>query len=449
MQHSIKLINNGKEEQIFFNSRNDLKKDFNKSKLLAHYGIKNSIRCLCDEMKELYLYIKLNGTIAVYPKSEEHNEDCVFFSKRKEFIDEETGEYKTTIFKELKSIYKAKGSNENSEEKCQRLTFYDFCREAISSGALEAFKYDYNKFNKIYNISFNQFCFSYYNVLNSLKLKGKETVISFFKNNEEYKFEYGILNDDLMVLISSGNDEDIKIINLDEIKYNYKDKKWNTVNKQAKITHRRLRLSKKLVQIWNNLIEPPFFYTAVYHNDVIIRFHLMPIFLNERNIVFVESNYERNYAKKLIEEKKVFIKPISNDEVYKIDPKVINQKCTFVPEIIYHPDFLEFTENKMIITEVSGFTNKDYKKHLDKKMRYYLKYIENKEFLFDYKCINGNTLEELEYEFMWNGEEIVEKGKYQGKKWSQIYDDTLNWYVENKEGYFKECALKEIDRRKN
>lgn len=449
-QHRILLIKDEKQESLYFKFRSDLKKEENKKKLLTHYKVKNSIRCMCDQKKELYLYVKENGVVAVYPKSEEHKENCPFYSKREEFIDDETGEYKSNIFKEVISHSKLKGK-ESGEEKCQRLTYYDFCREAIAIGALDAFRHDYERYNKIYNITFNQFCFSYSNGLKNLKLKGNEDVYTFFKNNKEYKFEYGILNNDLLTLISeNAKDEDIKSINIDEIKYDYTNKKWVTQNKNAKISHRRLRLSKKLVQIWNNLIEPPFFYTAVYHDDIIIRFHLMPIFLNEKNIVFVESNFERNYAKKLIEEKIVFIKPISNDEVYKIEPKIINTRCEYIPEIKFHPDFLEFSNNKMIITEVSGFTDKDYVNHLEKKMRYYLKYIENKEFLFEYKCIDGKSLEAIDYKFdpdYWDGEELVQKGSFQGKKWSEIYEETLNWYNENTNGYFKDCAVKELKRR--
>ena len=104
----------------------------------------------------------------------------------------------------------------------------------------------------------------------------------------------------------------------------------------------------------------------------------------------------------------------------------------------------------MIITEVSGFTDKGYVNHLEKKMRYYLKYIENKEFLFEYKCIDGKSLEVIDYKFdpdYWDGEELVQKGSFQGKKWSEIYEETLNWYNENTNGYFKDCAVKELKRR--
>jgi hypothetical protein len=450
MQHTIRLTNkNDTQEDIKFITRTDLKKDFYKEKLLHFYKKKNSIRCLCDERKELYLYVKENGVVAIYPKSEEHKDDCVFYSKRKEFIDNETGEYKSSIFKDVESKVQVKSKNESDKEKCQRLTYYDFCRDAIASAALEAFNYDYGKYNKVYNISFQQFCFSYLNVLNKTKLYGKDMVLEFFKKNKDYCLEYGILTDDIKD-INVDNDENLTNLSLNKIYYDKTDKRWKTYTKEASTTCKRLRLSKQLIQIWNNFIEPPYFYTAVYYKDIIIRFHLMPIFINDKNIVFVESNFERNYAKKLIDENTVFIKPISNDEVYKIDPKIINSKCKYIPEIKFHPDFLEFSNNKMIITEVSGFVDKDYKNHLEKKMRYYLKYIKNCEFLYDYKCIDGNSLEIVDYKFnsnYWDGEGLVEKGLFQGKKWNQIYNDTLNWYVKNTDGYFKECAIKELKRR--
>lgn len=450
--HTIryKEKNTGIFKEITFKTRSDLKKEDNQKKLLPLYKEQHAIRCMCDESKELYLYVKEKGVVAIYPKSEEHNDSCPFFSDRKYFIDEESAEYKTSIFKELDSKYISKSKNENGKEKSQRLTYYDFCRDMIANASLVAFLYDYDKYNRINNITFNQFCFSYFKELDNIKFAGgKVSVKSFFKNNNEYKFEYGILRNDINA-IDVTNDSDIYNLELNYIYYNSQSKKWDTRNKYAQISGKRLRLSKQLVQIWNNYIEPPYFYTAVYHNNVIVRFHIMPIYLNDKRIVFVESNYERNYASKLLEEGTVFIKPISNDEVSKIKPEFVNNNCKFIPNIKFHPDFLEFVDNKMIITEVSGFTNNNYVKHLDRKMRYYNEYIKKKEIFFSYKCVDGKTLETIDYKFdpnYWDGEEVVNSGKFSGIKWKDIYEDTLKWYIENNNGYFKESAVKELKRR--
>ena len=100
-QHRILLLKDEKQESLYFKFRSDLKREENKKKLLTHYKVKNSIRCMCDQKKELYLYVKENGVVAVYPKSDEHKENCPFYSKREEFIDDETGEYKSNILKKL------------------------------------------------------------------------------------------------------------------------------------------------------------------------------------------------------------------------------------------------------------------------------------------------------------------------------------------------------------
>lgn len=450
--HTIKYKdkNSGIFKDITFKTRSDLKKEDNQKKLKPLFKEQHAIRCLCDTTKELYLYVKESGIVAIYPKSQEHKQSCPFYSERKDFIDEDSAEYKTSIFKEINSTYIAKKTNADAKENCQRLTYYDFCRDIIANASLEAFMYDYGRFNRIYNITFNQFCFSYLKELDNIKFAGgKLSVKGFFQKYTEYRFEYGILRNDINA-INVTNDNDIYTLELSKIFYNSQVKKWDTYNKNEQISGKRLRLSKQLVQIWDNYIEPPYFYTAVYYNNVITRFHIMPIYLDDRRIVFVESNYERNYAQKLIEENIVFIKPISNDEVSKIKPEIVNSKCKFIPPIKFHPDFLEFYDNKMIITEVSGFTNSNYINHLDKKMRYYNAYIKNKEEYFDYKCVDGRTLQTIDYKFdpnYWDGEEVVIGGIYSGKKWKEIYKDTLNWYIENKTGYFKDNAIKELNRR--
>lgn len=69
---------------------------------------------------------------------------------------------------------------------------------------------------------------------------------------------------------------------------------------------------------------------------------------------------------------------------------------------------------------------------------------------FSYKCVDGKTLETIDYKFepnYWDGEEVVNSGKFLGIKWKDIYEDTLKWYIENNNGYFKESAVKELKRR--
>lgn len=443
-----------KNDNLFYeysiSSKSDLYTGRLKEILQEQFEIKNSIRCMCDMQKELYLYVTQKGFVKKYPKSQEHDLECIFSSERKEFIDEETGIHKASIFDEALSSNSTSSSN-SKQEKAKRLTYYDFCRTAISIATTEAFNYtnDDKTNESIENFSFDQFCFSLLKAMDKLKIKAKKEVSikEYFSANKDLFFSFGMIKDDIFSKCDDSklNDKDEVEINLYPIKYDKEQKQWS-YNKlrKSKITNKRLKLTSGLSKIWDNSISPEYFYFAVYKDFKIVRFFIMPVCMHKNYITFVESDYEREYAKKLIDENIVFIKPISNDEIYNINPSLINSSCEFIPYINYHPDFLELRDNKLIITEVSGFDNKEYTEHMNKKIRYYTNYIKNKEMYFDFKKIDGKTLEEVE---SWTGEERLERGSFEGMKWKDIYTTTLKWYIDERKPYFRDCAKKELKRR--
>ena len=444
-----------KNDNLFYeysiSSKSDLYTGRLKEILQEQFEIKNSIRCMCDMQKELYLYVTQKGFVKKYPKSQEHDLECIFSSERKEFIEEDTGIHKTSIFDEAKSNSSNSQTSNSNTEKAKRLTYYDFCRTLISTAATEAFNYtnDDNTNESIENFTFNQFCFSFLKALSEMKIKANKeiTVKEFFKSSKDLYYSFGIIKDDIFSNCENNGlkDNDELEINLYPVSYDKEQREWSyDTQKKLKITNKRLKLTSGLSQIWNNYISPVYFYFAVYKDSKIVRFYIMPICIYKNKITFVESDYEREYAKKLIDENTVFIKPISNDEIYNINPTLINPSCEFIPYINYHPDFLEFRDNKLIITEVSGFDNKEYTVHMNKKIRYYTNYIKNKERFFSFKKIDGKTLEEVDY---WTGEERLERGRFEGMKWKDIYTSTLKWYIEEKKPYFRDCAKRELKRR--
>jgi hypothetical protein len=119
----------------------------------------------------------------------------------------------------------------------------------------------------------------------------------------------------------------------------------------------------------------------------------------------------------------------------------------FLPDFI---EFSEFSENNISIVEVSSYENIEYQNLMKRKVEYYKNESFKSSGLYQFKVIDGKKLDiisDASEPNNWDGEELVQKGSFQGKKWSEIYEETLNWYNENTNGYFKDCALKELKRR--
>lgn len=453
--HTILIEPNEKNYEYSFKSKNDLQK-FSMQKVLEKYHFKkNSIRCKCDMKKELYLEVRKIGLklyLAKYPKSEEHSPECIFHSLSKEFMDEETRTYNSAIFQEPIDG-ENKGSRKSQRESVARSTFYSFSHDVIANANIRAF-FISNK-NRVYprNYNFNNFCRAYYLSLKEMKIKGHEDIYEYCKKSNHTKFEHGIIFEDVVgnLECANYNDDELIDIKLNPISFDKSLYEYSTYKKTAAIKFKRLRLAKKLVQNYNNITPIPYFYNAVYVNGVIVRLFIAPIYFDKENFSFVDSAYERNYAKRLFKENSTFLKPISNNEIDSIYPIKIGLPGVLnkIPHILPKADFLIFANRAINIVEVAGYLNdSEYVKHLEKKERYYQKLHDNYSF-FTYSIIDGSNGDKIRKntDNNWTGQEIVSSGKWKETKWNDVPISSIRYYVEKFNGQMFYDASKELYRR--
>jgi len=465
----LEFSKSGSKHDYSIKTKNNLQSDSMQRILDKHHKVHHSIRCKCDMTKELYLSVKQFGkkfALARYPKSEPHQSYCLYFSEKDKYVDvdEKGTTYKSKIFDEPEDGTSSKSTaKRDTDEEARRYTFYNFCDDLIADACTYAFNKKNANSSELRNFNFNDFCWTYSKIMKQANVARYGNVIEFCKKNNDFNFEYGVITNDFISSLdpSTQKDKDIVNVKLNPIRYeNTNGTQWKTdLTKSANIGFKRLRIASKLVKIFDNYINPPYFYTAIYKKGIIVRFHIVPIHFDMTNITFVESNYERNYAKSLYEDGIVFIKPLSNNELYSIKASNISSECVKPPHIIYHPDFLELVDNKLLITEVSGFKNKAYVDLLEKKMRYYDKLGDDYSYVKS-KCVDGSLFheeqlvvregsedtEEEEIE-AWDGTIIIKSGKNEGVMWKDVSSGTIEWYVDNLTGQFKDNGIKELKRR--
>jgi hypothetical protein len=457
MDNKFKVVSSG---YIYsFNSKNDLQSNSMQNVLKNCHKVINNIECQCDTSKKIYLIVrKVNNKYYLirHSKTHEHSNDCIFNSLNQEFIDDNNNEvkYNSAIFDEVKGDNKSVVGS-NTKEHAKNYTFNMFSQELISNANKGSFlsslkNHDYKDLE---NYNFQTFCKNYLAYLYNSKISKTSFKEFFFKG--EFRYEFGIVKDDIFGKINSAdvNDEDIIEINLNYISLN-DNKRFALKSKVSRIKFKRLRILKKLVQNFNNTTSVPYFYNAVYKNGVIVRMYIKPVYFNEEYICFVDSGYERNYAEYLYENKIFFLKPISNDELETIYSSKLGidfySKSFKLPHIVYTSDFILFKNNEINIIEVSGYNDNAYKAHLTKKEDYY-QLLHNKYSFFKFTTIDGSKIPTVLSEnkkYIWNGSETLKDGKYQGKMWSQLENSILQYYIENNFSKGKyENSIKELYRR--
>jgi hypothetical protein len=445
-----------------FNSKNDLKQSSMQNVLMSVHKQNNAVRCSCDMSKELYLSVKKIGKkyfLAKYPKSQEHHPQCIFHSLINELLqieDDEIG-YKSSILEEPEPNSEKSNSSEFPKESAKRNTFYMFCHDLISQANKVAFLMANKQSKNLYNYNKDDFFRAFLKAAKSIKIVGSGNVLEYCKKNKGTTFEYGIVPYDIVgnldVLSIKDNNELIEI-DVERIYFDVDAKEFMSVPKKARITFKRLKLTRNLVMNLGNVTAAPYFYIAVYNKGVMTRFYISPIYEDEENICFVDSGYERAYAQSLYANETVFIKPIGNDEVDILFPFKLGLPTYVdkIPHILYKSDFLLFTNGRINIVEVSGYDKEEYQNLLKKKERYYQNLHEVYLF-FEYTVVDGKTQTTIRRhkEEEWNGELLVEKGKYEGVQWSEVPKATLYWYIENlgKLSDFSISAKRELYRREN
>lgn len=383
---TLKIKNNsGFFNSFDLSSRTELSNEEFQSLLAKFHKADRTIKCGCYPQKDIWLSVcKFNGKeqyyLRSYPKVPNHADDCIFNNNANELFDDENMAYSIKIFKEPKR------TNEKTTESLEKFlvqnnyrtyTYNAFCNDIISRANAMAMNIA-NKKNDRFSENFNYRNFAYAVRESDIKIKNVGVFKDLANHSDIYPF-CGITYDDLPNLISG----DDKLININVFNSKF----------ELKTTRKRLSIAVKSLKIFRNYIKPPYFIIAMIENRVAIRLFVAPIYFNMRNIVFIESEFEMDFAKELLDNGKVFFKPFSNE--------VLNLNRSKFPKfwVEYRPDFFVFNENNIEIIELCGFKNDEYymRELRDKENRYkqlifwYKK--QNTNITFSYKRISKNGIE--------------------------------------------------------
>lgn len=392
----IKMKNLNKEDEfyeewktIYLSSRAELQNDYIQQQLKLRNKHQRTIRCGCNLNEHLYLSSNKNSNdlyfLKRYPNQKEHKVECMFYSEVKEYIDHEDGNiiYKPTIFEEP-NIRVNDGKNRPAcESDIQRYTYYSYCQDLIASSCSFAFRHK-NKnqdYKNLKNFGYKDFLFNLNIAIKNVQIKGVGSLHELCSSKDNgLRYSYGIINEDIREYLKKANsldDNAILSISLDN-------------GKILKTTKKRIEIASKRLKIYNNYIEPQYFFIAVSNYGVAVRLYLYPVYYDEENICFVESNYERKYAKYLYEQNITFIKPINNLEFQYIPSnKICPNKSKF--KLNNRPDFIEFKDGRVKIVEVSGYDDRNYLLQMvDKEIDY--KKIQEQYDYVDYEKVEGKEL---------------------------------------------------------
>ena len=405
----IKLIRENKEEKILsFRTKFELKNNSFYQDILKNYhsyykkdGAK--LECLCNSVdmacKKTSYYFLSN----LPNNSNRHSEDCIYYEHLENLTDSED-KYRSLIFKEpilnFSTASQKEKDEHNQKENHRKNTYVNFCTDMIS----EAMSIAFNRKNKEAKSRANLFYPNYQEFLNSFNMlinKNELLPNGSIRNSLDkyYNFCYGVIDYDFITQLEEKQKEyDLYLTTVKKL-YD-SDKKFIGYDKatiNCKINFYTLRAASELVKNFNNYISGPYFFMAIYKqnkdNKKIVRLFLHPVYFDNEHIVFVDSGYERKYAKNLLENKVPFIKPISDSCFYKINGKFVNYEKEDLKftraSLQFLPDFIEFSENKINIVEVSGYYNAEYQNLMDRKIKHYENESLKSGGLYQVKVVNG------------------------------------------------------------
>ena len=408
----LKLIRKNQDDlQIGFKTKFELKKNEFYQDILKSYhsyykkeGAK--LECLCNNVdmacKKTSYYFLSN----LPNNSNKHSEDCIYYEHLEDLTDSED-KYRSLIFKEpilnFSTATQKDKDEYNQKESHRKNTYVNFCTDMIS----EAMSIAFNRKNKDMESRANLSYPNYQDFLNSFdRLINKNELLpngSIRKSLDKYyNFYYGVVDYDFITQLQDKQKE--YDIYLPTVKKLYdEDMKFieygkGTIN--CKINFYTLRAASELVKNFNNYISGPYFFMAIYKqnkdNKKIVRLFLHPVYFDNDSIVFVDSGYERKYAKNLLENKVPFMKPITDSCFYKINGRFVNyekEDSNFTrASLQFLPDFIEFSENKIDIVEVSGYDNAEYQNLMDRKIKHYENESVKSNGLYQVKVVNGKEL---------------------------------------------------------
>ncbi|MCG3655412.1 hypothetical protein L5F23_01685 [Aliarcobacter butzleri] len=407
----IKLIRKNQDDlQIGFKTKFELKKNEFYQDILKSYhsyykkeGAK--LECLCNNVdmacKKTSYYFLSN----LPNNSNKHSEDCIYYEHLEDLTDSED-KYKSLIFKEpilnFSTATQKEKDEYNQKESHRKNTYVNFCTDMIS----EAMSIAFNRKNKDMESRANLSYPNYQDFLNSFdRLINNNELLpngSIRKSLDKYyNFCYGVVDYDFISQLQDKKDYDIYLPTVKKLyDGNMKFIEYGKGTINCKINFYTLRAASELVKNFNNYISGPYFFMAIYKqnkdNKKIVRLFLHPVYFDNDSIVFVDSGYERKYAKNLLENKVPFMKPITDSCFYKINGRFVNyekEDSNFTrASLQFLPDFIEFSENKIDIVEVSGYDNAEYQNLMDRKIKHYKNESVKSNGLYQVKVVNGSAL---------------------------------------------------------
>lgn len=363
-----------------FESRSELSSIFYQSLLSKYHLAGRVIKCGCNPKKELWMSVVSRGGLFLrtFPKiTQTHEDECIFNNTASEFYDEETQTYSLSLFKEpTKSEADENSSNAMKRIMAKATTFNSFCIDWISSANAFAFNIA-NKKNDRYIQNYTYKNFRYGLDKSDIKIS-KIGSIENIKDRSDFSLFKGITFDDLTKYDDNDDDKSIAEIHFQDSE------------DIIKSTIKRVKIAIKRLKIFNNFIQPPYFVIASVSKGLAVRLFVYPVFFNveKEQIAFIESENERDMARKLFDANRIFFKSVSDEH------NRLNKKKFPYFRSQYRPDFFVFSEDNILVVELSGFDTQEYIDQLkdkEKDYRQIVNFNQNKEITFSYKRVNALT----------------------------------------------------------
>ena len=255
-------------------------------------------------------------------------------------------------------------------------TFNSFCIDWISSANVFAFNIA-NKKNDRYIQNYTYKNFRYGLDKSDIKIS-KIGSIENIKDRGDFFLFKGITFDDLTKYDDNDDDKSIAEIHFQDSK------------DIIKSTIKRVKIAIKRLKIFNNFIRPPYFVIASVSKDLAVRLFVYPVFFSaeKEQIAFIESENERDMARKLFAANRTFFKSVSDEH-----NRLSKKKFPYFRSQ-YRPDFFVFDESNILVVELSGFDTQEYIDQLkdkEKDYRQIVNFNQNKEITFSYKRVNALT----------------------------------------------------------
>lgn len=408
------------EEKVFVQSKSALQVNVYIQSQLKHFVSrdeknKRKVKCLCKPNDDLFFMVKENSKgkyyVQNYGKNGVHDLECPFYIGEKLFNDK-IGEYSSKIFLDTDEVDNPQVNAQLNEYRetyrttRRRLTYYNFCRDMIEDTVIRAFnsvnqgrtrREQLENFGN--DLFWKKFNYAVYDSTKNTKVP------------QGHKLIYGIIteHDTFFDALDSDENNNKLCVTADEY-VTFENK--GLQSKYFTISRRRLSIAKKLVNNFGNTTATPYFFIGVVEKrgedkkeakngnrlPHFKRLFVHPIYFSTHHIAFVDSGYERKYAKRLFEERIPFLKPMSGNELYGITKELRNYNYykdgrikSGPPYIKYKPDFIEFYGEYVLIVEVSGYDNQVYKKDLKIKAKHYKK-LEVKTGIIRYKEVEGKKI---------------------------------------------------------